>query len=74
MTTEDAAESLSLLLQLEGHDVRGGAPRPERRSTLAQRHPGPDTHAVLDIGMPDLSGYEVARSLRREPWASTLGS
>jgi CheY-like chemotaxis protein len=23
---------------------------------------------ILDIGMPDLSGYEVARRLRQEPW------
>jgi CheY-like chemotaxis protein len=27
---------------------------------------------VLDIGMPDLSGYEVARLLRREPWAARI--
>jgi CheY-like chemotaxis protein len=27
---------------------------------------------VLDIGMPDLSGYEVAEMLRREPWAANL--
>ncbi|MEO7335273.1 MAG: response regulator, partial [Caldimonas sp.] len=28
--------------------------------------------ALLDIGMPDLSGYEVARRLRREPWATGI--
>ena len=27
---------------------------------------------LLDIGMPDLSGYEVARALRNEPWATNL--
>jgi len=31
----------------------------------------PDT-ALLDIGMPDLSGYEVAQSLRAEPWAANI--
>jgi CheY-like chemotaxis protein len=28
--------------------------------------------SLLDIGMPDLSGYEVARALRLEPWATDL--
>ncbi len=28
--------------------------------------------AVLDIGMPGLTGYEVARRIRREPWSAEL--
>ena len=28
--------------------------------------------AVLDIGMPVLNGYEVAKSIRREAWGSDL--
>jgi CheY-like chemotaxis protein len=24
--------------------------------------------AILDIGMPDMSGYDVASAIRREPW------
>jgi CheY-like chemotaxis protein len=28
--------------------------------------------AFIDIGMADLSGYEVARSLRQEPWATRI--
>jgi CheY-like chemotaxis protein len=27
---------------------------------------------LLDIGMPDLSGYEVAQDLRREPWGTGI--
>ena len=26
---------------------------------------------MLDIGMPKLSGYEVARQIRQQPWAET---
>ena len=34
---------------------------------LAQQHE-PDV-VIIDIGMPDLSGYEVATELRQRPWA-----
>ena len=65
----DAAESLSMLLEFEGHEVRV-AHRGGDALWLAQEF-RPDT-AVLDIGMPDLSGYEVAAKLRGEPWAVNL--
>ena len=54
-----------MLLELAGHEVRV-AHSGETALSLAQAF-RPDT-ALLDIGMPDLSGYEVARQLRREPW------
>jgi len=66
---QDAAESLSMLLGLEGHEVQV-AHLGRTALSLAQEF-RPDT-AVLDIGMPDLSGYEVAAMLRREPWATNL--
>jgi CheY-like chemotaxis protein len=28
--------------------------------------------AVIDIGMPILNGYDVAKSIRREPWGAAL--
>jgi CheY-like chemotaxis protein len=65
----DAAESLALLLELAGHEVRV-AHLGRAALSLAQAF-RPDT-ALLDIGMPDLSGYEVARHLRREPWATRI--
>ncbi len=58
---QDAANTLALLLRLAGHDVRtahGG----QAALTLANEFQ--PEFALLDIGMPDLDGYEVARQLR----------
>jgi CheY-like chemotaxis protein len=66
---KDAADALAMLLELSGHEVRvahGG----RAALTLAQTF-RPDV-AILDIGMPDLSGYDVAAQLRREPWGGTI--
>jgi signal transduction histidine kinase/ActR/RegA family two-component response regulator len=65
----DAADSLALLLELAGHEVRV-AHLGHAAVALAQAF-RPHT-ALLDIGMPDLSGYEVAQQLRREPWATDI--
>jgi signal transduction histidine kinase/ActR/RegA family two-component response regulator len=65
----DAAESLSMLLELAGHEVRV-AHLGRSALSLAQVF-RPDT-ALLDIGMPDLSGYEVAQALRLEPWGAEI--
>jgi CheY-like chemotaxis protein len=58
----DSAESLALLLQLSGHVVRtefdGGA------AVEAAREFAPDI-VLLDIGLPVLSGYEVAQRIRQ---------
>jgi CheY-like chemotaxis protein len=66
---KDAADALAMLLELAGHEVRvahGG----RAALSLAQTF-RPDV-AILDIGMPDLSGYEVAAQLRREPWGVAI--
>ena len=58
---EDAAKALAMLLRLAGHDVctaHGGQAALDLASTFR-----PEI-ALLDIGMPDLNGYEVARQLR----------
>jgi two-component system, sensor histidine kinase len=57
----DAADSISLLLKIHGHDVRtayGG----EDALTLAATYPA--DVVLLDIGLPGMNGYEVARRLR----------
>ena len=65
----DAAESLALFLELSGHEVRIAH---LGRTALSLAQTFRPNVGLLDIGMPDLSGYEVARALRLEPWATNL--
>jgi PAS domain S-box-containing protein len=60
----DVSESLALLLQLEGHEV-DTADRGLKGIEKAQAF-RPQV-VLLDIGLPDISGYEVARRLRELP-------
>ncbi|WP_295993157.1 ATP-binding protein [Rugamonas sp.] len=61
----DAADSLALLLsEAAGYDVtvcHDGARALELAATLAPQA------LILDIGLPDIDGYELARRLRRSP-------
>lgn len=60
----DAAEMLATLLEMNGYEVRvefDGA------SALAAALREPPTVALLDIGLPDMDGHELARRLRAEP-------
>jgi len=65
----DAAESLALLLSLEGHEVRTAHDGPAAL-TAAQGEP-PDL-VILDLGMPGMDGYEVARRLRAMPGSNDV--
>lgn len=58
----DVAESLALLLEIDGHYVRI-AHDAEDAQTLAQTE-RPDV-IVMDIGLPGMDGYSVARALRQ---------
>ncbi len=57
----DAAEALSLQLQLAGHDVRTAHDGAE--AVAIARTFDPDI-VLLDLGMPKMDGYEAARELR----------
>jgi two-component system CheB/CheR fusion protein len=57
----DHAESLGMLLELMGHQVRIANDGPA--ALLAAADFRPDV-ALVDIGLPGLNGYEVARALR----------
>ncbi|HMN79397.1 MAG TPA: response regulator [Burkholderiaceae bacterium] len=57
----DAREAMCTLLELAGHEVRSTAGGREAIDVFAEWRP----HAVLlDLDLPDISGYDVARSLR----------
>ena len=60
----DAAESLALLLRMEGHDVRVAHDGP---AALAAVEAEPPDLVFLDIGMPVMNGFDVARRLRQRP-------
>jgi CheY-like chemotaxis protein len=60
----DAAESIAMILRVSGYDVRCVYDGPTvLQAAKAYR---PDV-VVLDIGLPGLSGYDVARLLREQP-------
>jgi|GEM_PF-209352 len=61
---QDAGVSLAMLLKLQGHEVRVAHSGPAAMEMMKGYVP----HAVfLDIGMPGMDGYEVARWLRQQP-------
>lgn len=59
----DGARSLADLLELRGHRVR--VARDGRSGIALARELHPNV-VLCDIGLPDVDGYEVARTLRRE--------
>src|SRR5579883_2738251 len=65
----DALESLATLLQLSGHEVftatNGGTALQSAERNLPEV-------ALLDIGMPMLDGYEVAKRIRAQPWGQRI--
>ncbi len=61
----DSAEGLSVLLRIGGNEVRIATDGAEAIALASEFQP---EVAVLDIGMPKLSGYEVARQIRTQPW------
>jgi PAS domain S-box-containing protein len=62
----DAAQTLTMLLGLDGHDVKTATDG--YRAVDIARDFHPDV-VLLDIGMPGLNGFEVASTIRREPWS-----
>jgi signal transduction histidine kinase len=65
----DAADSLALLLELAGHQVRVAHDGRAALSAAAEFRPDA---VLLDIGMPEMDGYQVARAVRRESWGKSV--
>ena len=66
---QDAADSLAMILEMAGHDVR--VVHDGRAALSVAQTFRPDT-VLLDIGMPQLNGHEVAQALRQEPWGAGM--
>ena len=60
----DSADSLSLLLRLYGHEVQIARTGPSALELAAAARPDV---VLLDIGLPGMDGYEVAKRLRERP-------
>ena len=61
----DAAHTLAMMLDLEGHDVRRAH---DGLETLAVGQLFKPELILLDIAMPVLNGYQTARQIRERPW------
>jgi CheY-like chemotaxis protein len=61
---QDAAESLETLLVLWGHQARSAQDGPSALALVAEFQP---EIILLDIGLPGMDGYEVARQIRALP-------
>ncbi|MFN2407282.1 MAG: ATP-binding protein [Pyrinomonadaceae bacterium] len=60
----DVADMIVMLLQLVGHEAKAAYSGQSALETATEYKPDV---VLLDIGMPNMNGYEVARRLRREP-------
>ncbi len=60
---QDAADSLRMLLELLGHEVRVAYSGPEGVRLAKEWAP---TVVLSDIGLPGLDGFGVARALRHD--------
>jgi len=65
----DAAESLSVLLQLAGHEVRTASDGLKAVQVAEQFQP---EVVLLDIGMPEMNGYEAAARIRALPQGQSI--
>ncbi|GAA0859123.1 PAS domain-containing hybrid sensor histidine kinase/response regulator [Aliiglaciecola litoralis] len=65
----DAAESLTMLLQISGHTTQS-AHDGKSGITMAEEF-APDV-ILMDIGLPDINGYQVAQQIRQQTWGKGL--
>jgi CheY-like chemotaxis protein len=65
----DGAETLGMVLETLGHEIHLAHSGGEALDAAARCRP---EICILDIGMPDLSGYEVARRIRHEAWGAEI--
>jgi PAS domain S-box-containing protein len=65
----DSADSLAMMLQLMGHDTMMAHDGLE--AVQAAETYRPDV-VLLDIGLPQMNGYEAARCIREQQWGKSM--
>ena len=65
----DAADSLAMLLRTTGNEIRTAYDGLEALQVASEFRP---EVVLLDIGLPNIDGHEVAQRLRREPWGQRV--
>ena len=65
----DAADSLAMLLEASGHEVRMAYAGPTALEAALEYRPNV---VLLDIGMPEMDGFEVAKRIRKQPFLQNV--
>lgn len=65
----DMLDAVTIMLRMQGHEVATAVDGTQ--AFEAVRAMRPDI-ALLDIGMPKMDGYEVARHIRMQPWGNEM--
>ena len=65
----DGAESMAMLLQLEGHEALIAHDAYKAMELAEQQRP---EAIILDIGLPGMNGYEACETIRQKPWGKNL--
>jgi signal transduction histidine kinase len=66
---QDAADTLSDLLRIEGHETQ---PAYDGGTALKIAHEFRPDVAFIDLNMPGMDGFELARRIRAQPWGSAM--
>ena len=61
---EDGAQSLAMLLELQGNVVTTAYDGPQAVAAVSEFHPDV---VLLDIGLPTINGYDTAKLMREHP-------
>ena len=67
---DDVRRMMSQLLELEGYQVSDTAQAREGVRMASELQP---SVGIIDIGLPDMNGYDVARALRADPLTCHMG-
>jgi signal transduction histidine kinase len=66
---QDSARSLAMLLKHSGHEVETAFDGPQAIQKAEVWRP---EVMLLDLGMPEMNGYDVCRVIRQEPWGKAI--